>query len=81
MPQTRLESLIETCLSTVVGYVVALCSQLVIFPQFGVHLPLADNMIIGLWFTAVSVLRGYAVRRWFNARLKRAAAALAGHRG
>lgn len=79
MPQSRLESLIETCLSTAIGYVVALCSQLVIFPLFGVHLSLGSNLLIGLWFTAVSVARGYAVRRWFNARLKRAAAALASH--
>jgi len=35
--------------------------------MFGVHLPLADNLAIGAWFTAISLVRSYAVRRLFNA--------------
>lgn len=69
MNQTRLQSLIETCCSTAIGYVVAIASQLVIFPRFDVHIEFSTNLIIGGWFTVISVARGYIVRRWFNARL------------
>jgi hypothetical protein len=33
---------------------------------------------IGAWFTAISIARGYVLRRWFNARLHRAAQRIAG---
>ena len=66
MTQSRRHSVVETAASVAIGYLVAVASQVVIFPMFGVHLPLADNLTIGLWFTIVSVARGYAVRRFFN---------------
>lgn len=78
MPQTRLGSLIESALNIAIGYWVALLSQLAIFPMFGIHIPLHDNLMIGAWFTAISLARSYIIRRWFNARLHRAAMKLAG---
>lgn len=66
--QTRTQSMTETVASVLIGYVVALASQLFIFPMFGVHLPITDNLLIGAWFTVISVVRGYAVRRYFNWR-------------
>lgn len=64
--QTRRQSMAETAASVAIGYLVALLSQLAIFPLFGIHLPLADNLAIGLYFTAISIVRGYYVRRLFN---------------
>lgn len=78
MTQSRLGSLIEALFNTAIGYGVALLSQLLIFPLFGIHIGLAANLGIGAWFTAISVARGYLVRRYFNARLHAAALALAG---
>lgn len=78
MNQTKLESLIETCINTVIGYFVALLSQLLVFPLVGIDVPLSTNLVIGCWFTVISIVRGYVIRRWFNARLKRAARQLAG---
>jgi hypothetical protein len=78
MNQTKLESLIETCINTVIGYFVALLSQLLVFPLVGIDVPLSTNLVIGAWFTVISIVRGYVIRRWFNARLKRAARQLAG---
>lgn len=69
MQQTRLESLIESIINIAIGYFVALASQLLIFPMFDVHLPLTDNLLIGAWFTGISLVRSYVIRRWFNARL------------
>jgi hypothetical protein len=77
MNQTRLGSLFESAINIAVGYWVALASQVVIFPVFGVHLPLSDNLLIGAWFTAISLARSYIIRRWFNARIRRAAHRLA----
>lgn len=68
--QTRLESGIETVTNTIIGYSIALVSQILIFPLYGIRVSLETNLWIGLWFTAVSLLRGYALRRWFNKRLK-----------
>jgi hypothetical protein len=66
MSQSRVQSLIESITNVAIGYGVALASQLVIFPLYGVHLSLQDNLAIGLWFTAVSIARSYVIRRWFN---------------
>lgn len=78
MNQSRVASLTESVMNVLIGYGVALASQLVIFPMFGIHLPLSDNLAIGAWFTLISLVRSYAIRRWFNARLHRAAQKLAG---
>ena len=77
MQQTRLGSLIESGMNIAIGYVVALASQLLIFPLFDIHIPLSDNMLIGAWFTVISLARSYVIRRWFNAKLHRAALAMA----
>ncbi len=66
MTQTRWHSAIESIANVAVGYGVALLSQLVIFPLFGIHIPLSSNLAIGAWFTAISLIRSYCIRRWFN---------------
>ena len=68
MQQTRTQSMCESFTNVAIGYLVALASQLVIFPMFDVHLPLSDNLLIGAWFTLVSLVRGYMLRRYFNRR-------------
>lgn len=77
MQQTRLQSLIESLLNIAIGYGVALISQIAIFPMFGIHVSISTNLLIGGWFTGVSLVRSYIIRRWFNARLHAAAQAMA----
>ena len=67
MTQSRTLSAVESVANVAIGYGVAVASQIIILPMFGVHLPLADNLAIGAWFTAISLVRSYAVRRLFNA--------------
>lgn len=67
MSQTRAMSAAESAANVAIGYGVAVGSQIAILPLFGVHLPLADNLAIGTWFTAISLVRSYLVRRAFNA--------------
>jgi len=66
--QTKLQSLLESLTNITIGYLVAVGSQFVLFPFFDINISVADNFIIGLWFTLISLVRGYAVRRWFNKR-------------
>ncbi|MCT7637054.1 DUF7220 family protein [Aliarcobacter butzleri] len=64
--QTKRMSLIETVLSVLIGYIVALLSQIVVFPLFDIEVSLIDNLLIGLLFTVISIIRGYYIRRLFN---------------
>jgi len=71
MQQTRLDSLIESLVNILIGYGVALASQIIIFPFFGINVPLETNLWIGAWFTVISLVRSYVIRRWFNSRIKK----------
>lgn len=73
MKQSKLESLAEASINTAIGFGVALASQLVVFPLVGISVPLQTNLHIGAWFTLISILRGYVIRRWFNARIHKLA--------
>jgi hypothetical protein len=67
--QTRLGSLIEAWANTFIGYWINVVLGLAIYPLFGASFSFAQNLGIGAVFTVVSIVRGYAVRRWFNYRL------------
>lgn len=64
--QTRVQSMIESMSNVVVGYGVALAAQVAVFPLFGWQPSLAVNAKISAVFTVVSLLRSYALRRFFN---------------
>ena len=66
MNQSKKGSFIESCVNIAIGYGVALASQLLIFPMFGIDVPLSTNIWIGVWFTIISLARSYVVRRVFN---------------
>ncbi|WP_071796297.1 DUF7220 family protein [Natronohydrobacter thiooxidans] len=66
MKQTRKMSLIEAIANVIVGYTLAVITQILIFPVFGLHATLAQNLKMGLVFTVVSIARGYALRRLFE---------------
>ncbi|MBD1572915.1 hypothetical protein HC725_06425 [Vibrio sp. S17_S38] len=67
--QSKKHSLIESVSNVLIGYLVALFSQLLIFPFFGIDVSLSDNVLIGLWFTLISIVRSYTLRRFFNRKL------------
>lgn len=77
MNQTRAGSLIESLMNIAIGYGVALLSQIAIFPLFDIHVSISTNLWIGAWFTLISLIRSYIIRRWFNARLHSSAQAMA----
>lgn len=78
MNQTRLGSLIEAGINVLIGFAINMAANFVILPLVGFEITLAQNLFIGVLYTLVSVARSYIVRRWFNARLHRAAVRMAG---
>ena len=66
MKQTRLMSLVESVANVIVGYGVAVVTQILIFPIFGLHTTLAQNLKMGAIFTIVSIARSFALRRVFE---------------
>ncbi|MBK5945091.1 hypothetical protein CCR83_01170 [Rhodobacter veldkampii DSM 11550] len=66
MKQSRLMSLVESIANVLVGYGVAVVTQILIFPIFGLQTTLAQNLKMGLVFTIVSLGRSYALRRLFE---------------
>lgn len=64
--QTKLHSLYESLMNISVGYGVALASQLIIFPIYGGTFSFSDNIKIGIWFTVISFIRSFFLRRIFN---------------
>jgi len=64
--QSRRMSLIEAGTNVVVGYILAILTQLAVFPLFGLEAALGEHLAIGLAFVAVSLARGYLLRRLFE---------------
>lgn len=77
MNQSRLGSLIEAVFNTMIGLAVSMVANALVFPLFGFHPTLGENVAISVIYTLISIVRSYCVRRFFNARLHRAAVALA----
>ena len=73
MKQSRLMSLVESVTNVIVGYGVAVLTQILIFPIFGLHTTLAQNLKMGAIFTIVSIARSFALRRVFEAIRMRSA--------
>ena len=67
MKQSRLMSLIEAITNVIVGYGVAVVTQILIFPIFGLQTTLGQNLAMGGIFTIVSLFRSFCLRRLFEA--------------
>jgi hypothetical protein len=78
--QSRTMSLVEAISNVVVGFCMAVATQMAVFPLFGIGVTLSANLAIGAVFTILSIARSYLLRRLFeHLRLygvKREAAAL-----
>lgn len=74
MKQSRLMSAVEAVTNVAVGFGVAVLTQALVFPLFGIHATMGEHLAIGGVFTVVSVVRSYALRRLFEAVRVRGAA-------
>lgn len=59
-------SLIEAGTNVSLGYGLAVITQIIVFPWFGLYPSLGQNLSIGAVFVSVSLLRSYALRRLFE---------------
>lgn len=65
--QSRVMSLVEAIANVLVGFVLAVLTQITLFPMLELQVSVADNLLIGMIFTAVSIVRSFALRRLFEA--------------
>lgn len=66
MSQSRKHSALEAIANIIVGFGVAMLAQYIIFPRYNIHVNAPTHFAIGFWFTLVSFIRSYAIRRIFN---------------
>ncbi|MEQ8694055.1 MAG: hypothetical protein RIC85_01850 [Gammaproteobacteria bacterium] len=66
MRQSRRMSFAEALTNVAVGYGIAVATQIAVFPVFGFHASLSDNLLMGAIFTVVSIVRSYSLRRLFE---------------
>jgi len=60
-------SLAESTTNVAAGYGIAVLTQVLVFPLFGLNISLSKNLGIGVVFTVISLVRSYVLRRIFNA--------------
>lgn len=69
MKQSRTDSLMEALTNIVVGFSINFVANILILPAvLGVPVNLKELGTIGVFFTIVSVVRSYGLRRLFNGR-------------
>ena len=71
--QSRLGSLVEVCINIAIGFAINWVANLCILPLYGFEITGGQAFSMGLIFTAISVVRSYVVRRWFEHMIHAAA--------
>lgn len=71
MTQGRMTSALEALANLVVGWIMALATQLLVFPVMGLSVTVGQHLGIGAAFTIVSFLRSYCLRRLFERLARR----------
>ncbi|VWC95679.1 hypothetical protein BLA39750_02205 [Burkholderia lata] len=66
MSQSRKGSITEAMTNTAIGFGINYTANLLIFPLFGMHISLSNNLLMGLIYTGISIARSYVLRRVFN---------------
>ena len=64
--QSRWMSLVEAVTNIMVGYGLAVLTQIIVFPLFGLHATLSENVLISGIFTLISLVRSFILRRAFE---------------
>jgi len=67
--QTPRGAIIEAWFNILIGFSVNYAMNLVLLPLVHAELTAASNFWLGWIYTAISICRQYAIRRWFEKRL------------
>lgn len=71
MKQSRIMSLVKSAANVAIGFWIAVLTQMLVLPLFGLEATMRAQMSIGAIFTLVSLVRSYALRRVFEALRER----------
>jgi len=69
MKQSKLESLLEACVNTSIGFLITISILPVVNWICGIHMSPSQAGWSTLLFTLISVARSYAIRRFFNGNI------------
>jgi cobalamin synthase len=67
--QTVRESIIESWTNISIGFGINYAANIAVLPLAGFHITAGDAFWVGCVFTAISVVRSFVIRRWFNHRM------------
>lgn len=67
MKQSRGTSFLKSVISTAVGFCVAMIANALVLPLFGYTPTLKENILITCIYTVISIARGYALERLYEA--------------
>lgn len=62
-------AIIEAWVNIFIGFAVNFVANIFVLPLVGASFTAADNFFLGWTYTAISILRQYAVRRWCQENL------------
>jgi hypothetical protein len=68
MKQTKIDSLFESITNIIIRAPINMAANTVIFPALGYEISLCQNFTFMMFFTVVSVLVSYGIRRLFNGK-------------
>ena len=68
--QSKKQSFKESLVNTLTGFSISYISCFLIFPLVGIDSGGGKNLLITLYFTVISIVRGYFIRRFFNNKTK-----------
>lgn len=67
--QTKRGSFQETCVNTLIGFGVTYVFSPLIYSMCGIKTTATQLGLATLYFTILSIIRGYVIRRFFNKRI------------
>ncbi len=66
MQQSRRASFVEAITNVTIGFFVSVVANVAVLPFFGLHPSMHDAVGIGGSMTAISMVRSYGLRRFFE---------------
>jgi uncharacterized protein YacL len=69
MKQSKRHSALESITNVVVGLLISIIAQMIIYPILNISVTFNQNLIITFVFFVLSFARGYIIRRIFNNKL------------
>jgi hypothetical protein len=67
--QSPRSSVAEAWMNIVIGFGINFMANMALLPLVNASFTAGENFMLGWIYTAVSIVRQYAIRRWWNARL------------